>query len=91
MPGKPLRFLSVCRLEENKRIDWMLRSLAALEAREPPLHARKDWRLDVVGEGSREGELRAWRMRWGWPTASFSTAWFPTSGWRRSTARPTFS
>ena len=55
---KPLRFLSVCRLEDNKRIDWMLRSLAALEARETPLRARKDWRLDVVGEGSCEGELR---------------------------------
>lgn len=57
-PEKPLRFLSVCRLEDNKRIDWMLRSLAALEARETPLRARKDWRLDVVGEGSREGDLR---------------------------------
>jgi len=58
MPGKPLRLLSVCRLEKNKRIDWILRSLAALEAREPSLHTRKDWHLDVVGEGSREGELR---------------------------------
>ena len=57
--GKPLRLLSVCRLEGTKRIDWMLRSLAALEAQEPPLHARKDWRLDVVGEGSCEGELRS--------------------------------
>ena len=58
-PDRPLRLLSVCRLEDNKRIDWMLRSLAALEAQEPPLRARKDWRLDVVGEGSREGELRS--------------------------------
>ena len=57
-PERPLRFLSVCRLEDNKRIDWILRSLAALEARAPALHARKDWRLDVVGEGSQEGELR---------------------------------
>jgi len=56
--GEPLRLLSVCRLEDNKRIDWILRSLAALEAQEPALHARKDWQLDVVGEGAREGELR---------------------------------
>ena len=57
-PERPLRLLSVCRLEDSKRIDWILRSLAALEARAPSLHARKDWKLDVVGEGSREGELR---------------------------------
>jgi len=57
--GKPLRLLSVCRLEGTKRIDWILRSLAALEAQEPPLHERKDWRLDVVGEGSCEGDLRS--------------------------------
>ncbi len=57
--ANPLRILSVCRLEGNKRIDWMLRSLAALESQEPPLHARKEWRLDVVGEGSRAGELRS--------------------------------
>ena len=56
--GKPLRLLSVSRLENSKRIDWILRSLAALESQEPPLHARKDWELDVVGEGSREGDLR---------------------------------
>ena len=57
-PGRSLRFLSVCRLEDNKRIDWILRSLAALEARAPSLHSRRDWQLDVVGEGSREDELR---------------------------------
>ena len=57
--GKPLRLLSVCRLEGSKRIDWILRSLTALEAQEPPLHERKDWRLDVVGEGSCEGDLRS--------------------------------
>ena len=57
--GKLLRLLSVCRLEGSKRIDWILRSLAALEAQEPPLHERKDWRLDVVGEGSCEGDLRS--------------------------------
>lgn len=58
-PEKPMRLLSVCRLEHSKRIDWMLRSLAALEAQDPPLHARKDWRLDVVGEGSRAEELQS--------------------------------
>lgn len=56
---KPLCLLSVCRLEDNKRIDWMLRSLAGLEAQSPPLHARKDWRLDIVGEGQRGGALRS--------------------------------
>lgn len=47
-----LRMLSVCRIEQNKRIDWILRSLAALEKASVPLSARVDWRLDVAGKGS---------------------------------------
>ena len=44
--------LSVSRIEPNKRIDWILRALEALEHESPTLSARVDWRLDVVGKGS---------------------------------------
>lgn len=47
-----LRMLSVSRIEPNKRIDWMLRALEALEHEAPVLSARVDWHLDVVGKGS---------------------------------------
>jgi glycosyltransferase involved in cell wall biosynthesis len=47
-----LRMLSVSRVEPNKRIDWMLRALEALEHESPVLSARVDWHLDVVGKGS---------------------------------------
>ncbi len=47
-----LRMLSVCRIEANKRIDWMLHSLAALEGAPVPLLARVDWHLDLAGKGS---------------------------------------
>jgi glycosyltransferase involved in cell wall biosynthesis len=50
-PGNTLRLLSVCRIETNKRIDWILRSLAELEATTPPLSAWTDWRLDLAGTG----------------------------------------
>jgi glycosyltransferase involved in cell wall biosynthesis len=46
-----LRMLSVCRVEANKRIDWMVRALAKLEAGSPALSQRADWRLDVAGNG----------------------------------------
>lgn len=55
--GGELRMLSVCRVEANKRIDWMLDSLAALEAASPALSARTDWRLDLAGKGSLVGPL----------------------------------
>jgi len=51
-PGRELRMLSVCRIEPNKRIDWMLRSLAALEKASPALSSRVDWHLDLAGKGS---------------------------------------
>lgn len=54
-----LRMLSVCRIEANKRIDWMLDALAALEADEPSLSSRADWRLDLAGKGSLIESLRA--------------------------------
>jgi glycosyltransferase involved in cell wall biosynthesis len=50
-PGGTLRLLSVCRIEANKRIDWILRSLAELEATLPPLDVWTDWRLDLAGSG----------------------------------------
>jgi len=46
-----LVMLSVCRIEANKRIDWILRSLAELERATPPLSSRVDWRLDLAGKG----------------------------------------
>ena len=46
-----LRMLSVCRIESNKRIDWILRSLAALENQKPALSSRVNWHLDLAGRG----------------------------------------
>ena len=53
-----LRMLSVSRLEPNKRIDWIVRTLSDLEKDIPTLSHRADWRLDVVGEGSQLEGLR---------------------------------
>lgn len=53
-----LRLFSVCRIEANKRIDWMLRSLADLEQGAAPLSSRVDWRLDLAGKGSLIPALR---------------------------------
>lgn len=53
-----LRMLSVCRIEANKRIDWILRALGALEDSAVPLSARMPWRLDLAGKGPMLGELR---------------------------------
>lgn len=50
--GASLRMLSVSRVEANKRIDWMVRALAALEHGANPLSAKIDWRLEVAGKGS---------------------------------------
>jgi len=50
-PGDTLRMLSVCRIEDNKRIDWILRSLAMLQSTTPPLSQWTDWRLDLAGSG----------------------------------------
>ncbi|AFL88181.1 glycosyltransferase [Terriglobus roseus DSM 18391] len=53
-----LNMLSVCRIEANKRIDWMLEALAVLERESPPLSAKADWRLDLAGKGSLIESLR---------------------------------
>ncbi len=53
-----LRLLSVCRMEANKRIDWLLRSLAELENATPALSSRVAWHLDLAGDGSLLGPLR---------------------------------
>ena len=37
---RELNMLSVCRIESNKRIDWLLRALAKLERADPPLSSR---------------------------------------------------
>jgi glycosyltransferase involved in cell wall biosynthesis len=49
--GSELRMMSVCRIEANKRIDWILRALADLERAAPPLASRVNWRLDLAGKG----------------------------------------
>jgi len=46
-----LRMLSVCRIEANKRLDWILRSLAQLEHAVPALSSRISWHLDLAGKG----------------------------------------
>jgi glycosyltransferase involved in cell wall biosynthesis len=47
-----LRMLSVSRIEPNKRVDWMLRALEAMEHDTPTLSERVNWHLDIVGKGS---------------------------------------
>jgi glycosyltransferase involved in cell wall biosynthesis len=47
-----LNMLSVCRIEDNKRLDWILRALAELESAPIPLSSRADWRVDFAGKGS---------------------------------------
>ena len=54
-----LRMLSVCRIEANKRVDWMLDALAALERAPEPLSSRIHWRLDLAGKGSLLEPMRA--------------------------------
>src|SRR6185437_2041754 len=54
-----LRMLSVSRVEANKRIDWIVRALAALEHGATPLSTKIDWRLDVAGKGSYLPSLKA--------------------------------
>jgi glycosyltransferase involved in cell wall biosynthesis len=46
-----LHMLSVCRVDSNKRIDWIIRALAELERATPSLSSRIDWRLDLAGQG----------------------------------------
>ena len=53
-----LRMLSVCRIEANKRVDWMLDALAALERSDRPLSARVNWTLTLAGKGTQLEPMR---------------------------------
>lgn len=69
-PGQTLRLLSVSRIEANKRIDWLLEALAALEGApiaplQAPLSQIVDWHFDVAGKGVALNELRALAERLG--------------------------
>jgi glycosyltransferase involved in cell wall biosynthesis len=52
LADQQLLMLSVCRIEANKRIDWIIGSLAELERSTPSLSSRIDWRLDLAGKGT---------------------------------------
>jgi glycosyltransferase involved in cell wall biosynthesis len=56
-PHDRLTMLSVCRIEANKRIDWLLRALASLEKSAQPLSRTVDWHVELAGKGSLIPEL----------------------------------
>lgn len=59
---RTIQLLSVSRLESNKRLDWMLRALAAVSDASRSDHAsdaRRDWVLHIVGQGSERDALIA--------------------------------
>ncbi len=60
-----LRMLSVSRLELNKRIDWILQTLASMERPPHPVSGGIDWHLDIVGDGAQREELQAMSQRLG--------------------------
>jgi len=47
-------FLSVCRLEPSKRVDWIIQSFSEI-----PLELRCRARLDIVGDGSSRSDLES--------------------------------
>ncbi len=47
-------FLSVCRLEPSKRVDWIIRSFSEI-----PASLRANARLDIVGDGSCADSLKS--------------------------------
>ncbi len=51
----PIRILSVSRLEQNKRIDWILRALAQLGHRAADQQA--EWQFEIVGQGPNRDSL----------------------------------
>ena len=57
--GGSLRLLSVSRVEANKRIDWMLRTLYRLDTDASLLSSLIDLRLDIVGRGAQLDTMRA--------------------------------
>ncbi len=52
-----IRFLSVCRLEQSKRIDAIIRSLAAL-VKDSQADSCGEMSLQIVGEGSQDQQLK---------------------------------
>jgi len=52
-------FLSVCRLEDNKRLDWIIHALNNMECSASPLSNRFNWVLDLVGAGPNERDLKS--------------------------------
>ncbi|MBI1840576.1 MAG: glycosyltransferase family 4 protein [Verrucomicrobia bacterium] len=52
-PGEAVRMLSVCRLEANKRVDWILEAMAALRTEPAP-----GVLVDIVGAGSEAESLQ---------------------------------
>ncbi len=52
--GDPLRLIFIGRLDSYKRLDWLLQSLAALEA---------PWQLAVLGDGPRRKAFEALSLR----------------------------
>lgn len=52
----PLRVLSVSRLETNKRIDWILKALAALDSNGSVL--KTSWVFEIVGHGPAADSLK---------------------------------
>jgi glycosyltransferase involved in cell wall biosynthesis len=53
------RALSVCRLEPNKRVDWILQAWGRLASAAPSSTMAADWTLDIVGGGSQRMPLEA--------------------------------
>ena len=69
-PGDTLRLLSISRVQHNKRLDWLLDALAALERSTvppltQPLSQLAPWRFDIVGKGDQIDALRAQAQRLG--------------------------
>lgn len=60
-----VRMLSVSRLEQSKRIDWILNALAGLESSNLPLSKKIDWQLSLVGDGSQREQLRSLAVQLG--------------------------
>ena len=54
--SKPLRLLSVSRLEPSKRVDWILRALEALQSM--GALEKTGWVFEILGRGSAEKSLK---------------------------------
>ena len=54
----PFEIVSVCRLESNKRVDWILDAFSSLESGSDPLSRSVNWKLTIVGDGSLASELK---------------------------------